>query len=109
MRNYIANKLIGWEFQQDENIFLKETIHTVPGRQIVINGQRADEPPQQVHLVFRVELVGKGSIEPPPEELEWVTWQVLQNENIVSQYTEALYNNDQNRFDLICGHLFGIQ
>ena len=106
MKDYIINKLTEWGFKQDNDIFLKEDVHVVPGRQLIINGQRMDEPSQQIHLVYRVELIGKGSIEPPFEELEWITWQILQNENIVSQYTEALYNDDQNRFDLICKSLF---
>lgn len=108
MREYIKNKLTGLGFTEDDNKFTKEVTKQLPGRQMVINGQRFDEPGQEQKFKYKVELLGTGYIEEPHEDIEWISWEIYREDVLIQGYAEGLYEDDKNKFDLICAQL-GIQ
>lgn len=105
MRDYITNKLTEKGFTLENDTFTKEITQQVPGRQMVINGQPYNEPPQEVKTKFEIELLGDGYIEEPHENITWVNWQAFRGEKKLVDYTEGLYDDDKNKFDGICNEM----
>lgn len=105
MREYITNKLQEKGFTLENDIFTKEATQQAPGRQMVINGQRFDEPGQEQKFKYKVELLGTGYIEEPHEDIEWISWEIYREDVLIQGYAEGLYEDDKNKFDEICSEL----
>ena len=110
MRDYIINKLTELGCERENDIFSKTVTIIQPGAQMFFNGRPIQQPPQQIQMKTTVELLEDGYIENEDgsahENIYWINIKIQQDDDVVTDQTEGLYEDEQNIFDNICDQIF---
>ena len=64
--NFIQNMITvlnEYGFKQDDQEFKRIEFRQQPGQSIIINGQRMDQPPQNIEIVKLFTIIGDGYVE----------------------------------------------
>lgn len=106
MREHIKQTMQQFGFSLTNGVYTKTTVAYDPPVMIIINNEKRIQPGVQHQVVFEVEDICTGWIEPPHEDIEWVAFRLIVDGETAYDVQEGFYNYEQKLFTAICQHLF---
>ena len=110
--NKVETILNGYSFNKNEDgNYNKETIQYSGGQTIVINGQRMEQPGQQIRISNEIRFIGDGWIADEDESNKQnFTQVVFEVKSDVQEiiYEECIYWGDAQRVRELINQIFGI-
>ena len=107
------NRLESFGFNHSEDkTSWEKTINTrTQGQTVIINGQRHDQPGKEIILKCSIVFKEGAWVEnidgSKHEDLTQVHFRITQDENIIKDYEEILYNDDSEIFEKVLIRFLG--
>ena len=110
--NEVETFITGKTFEKiDDNTYRKESIQYTGGQTIIINGQRMEQPGQQIKLTQSIILNGDGWIsnldDSNKQDFTQVVFSITTDDQ-EDNYEECIYWNDANRVKELINQIFRI-
>jgi len=107
MTEFAKQVLHGLGFKdQGVNSYTKTIVAYDRPMMVSINGQQTIRGGQAHEVVFEVEHICTGHIEPPQEDIEWFRFALKVDGETLYDEQEGFYNEDTQLFTNFCNHLF---